>query len=127
MNTAIIIDDDRLFQTIVSKMMHMVNPELKLIMCENGQSGLEALANIGGEAEMTILLLDINMPVMDGWSFLDVYGSLSLQIKEKIRLYMVTSSTDPDDILRAKENPDVINLYIKPLSMEDIKSILVCT
>ena len=65
--------------------------------------------------EKTILLLDLNMPTMSGWEFLEKFETLEDQIKNQFDIYILSSSIDPRDIEKAKENPLIINFIEKPL------------
>jgi CheY-like chemotaxis protein len=65
-----------------------------------------------------ILFLDINMPTMDGWEFLEAFNTFRESIKKKLKVYMLSSSVDPADVERANVNPNVISFLEKPLSKE---------
>ena len=69
-----------------------------------------------------VILLDLSMPVMDGWQFLDEFTKV--KIEKKITIYIVSSSIDPMDYERAKSYNDIQNYIIKPVQTEDLKSIL---
>jgi CheY-like chemotaxis protein len=71
-----------------------------------------------------IILLDIHMPVMDGFEFLEKYGTLPADRINKTRIIMVSSSLDQNDNIRAKENPSVLALLTKPLNMDDMMRLL---
>ncbi len=120
----LIIDDDPVFQVIARKMFQLADASVETISCGNGKLGMETLTQtIEHHASITILL-DINMPVMDGWTFLEEYVKWPLTIRDKVKLYMVTSSTDSDDLVRAEQHEAVIGLFTKPLSIEDIGTLL---
>lgn len=65
--TIYIIDDDALVRFIVEKMMSKVDDTLTFIHCENGKVGLEKLFEHKGDFSKCIVILDLNMPVLDGW------------------------------------------------------------
>ena len=65
-----------------------------------------------------VLFLDINMPTMDGWEFLEALNTFGESVKEKLNVYMLSSSVDPEDLERANANPYVIAFLEKPLSRE---------
>jgi CheY-like chemotaxis protein len=62
-----------------------------------------------------IILLDINMPVMDGWDFLDAYSPLHSQVAKKIRIYILSSSISESDMDKANRNPLVSRFVSKPI------------
>lgn len=119
-----IIDDDPLSRLIVEKMMNRVDNNLTFVHCENGKIGLERLKANQEEFSDCIVLLDLNMPVLDGWGFLDGIISELLKDDQSISLYILTSSTDKGDIEKAKQYSIVKNLYHKALSINDITEIL---
>ncbi|MGY6561341.1 MAG: response regulator [Luteibaculaceae bacterium] len=79
----------------------------------NGQVALHAIK--ASEELPDLILLDINMPVMDGWEFLESLKELNEAVN-KIPVYILTSSIDPEDEVKAKEYPNVKGYVIKPLS-----------
>ena len=71
-----------------------------------------------------ILLLDINMPIWSGWDFADHFEKLDEKIKKRFKIYMLSSSIDNDDKLRALENKNVVDYIEKPLTEEKVFSLL---
>jgi CheY-like chemotaxis protein len=122
--TIFIIDDDPLVRLILEKMMSRVDNSLAFVHCENGKIGLEKLIGYQGKYSDCIVLLDLNMPVLDGWGFLDGIKSENLKDCQFISLYILSSSTDRKDIEKAKQNSMVKKFYHKPLSVSDISEIL---
>ncbi len=64
------------------------------------------------------------MPITDGWEFLDEYRKIKKEIPKPIRIYMVSSSIDPRDINRAKDNPEVVEYVEKPVSLSKFSELL---
>ncbi|MDQ3051229.1 MAG: response regulator [Bacteroidota bacterium] len=87
-----------------------VIPEIGLEFIES------EFTNIQPQEKIT-LFLDINMPTMTGWEFLEKFGQFKKSLKEQFSIYILSSSVDPTDINRAKANPHVIDFIEKPLSM----------
>jgi len=73
---------------------------------------------------MNILLLDINMPIWSGWDFADHFEKLDEKVKKRFKIYMLSSSIDNDDKLRALENKNVVDYIEKPLTEEKVFSLL---
>lgn len=73
---------------------------------------------------LNILLLDINMPVWSGWDFTDHFDKLDEKIKDHFKIYILSSSIDNDDKLRALENKNVVAYIEKPLTEEKVFSLL---
>ncbi|MDI1232775.1 MAG: response regulator [bacterium] len=72
----------------------------------------------------TILFLDLEMPLWNGWHFLDSFEQLDLAIKQQIKIYMVSSSNNIADIERASANKNIAAHFVKPLPKGLISSIL---
>jgi two-component system chemotaxis response regulator CheY len=66
----------------------------------------------------TVLFLDINMPVLTGWDFLAAFEKFSATVKERIKIYMLSSSVDQRDKDRAASNQYVKDYIVKPLSKD---------
>ncbi|MFN8393593.1 MAG: response regulator [Bacteroidia bacterium] len=86
-------------------------------VAENGREALEYLSKAGnGEAQVPdLILLDINMPVMNGFEFIEQYERLPEHWKSKILVVMLTTSLHPDDMNRAKQHPVIAEYFYKPL------------
>lgn len=122
--TILIIDDDPLLHLIIKKMMNKIDSTLTFISCKDGKVGLEKLLAHQGDLSECIILLDLNMPVLDGWRFLYEIQSSQLDDYQNITLFILSSSTDKIDIERARQYSIVKKFYHKPLSSVDITEIL---
>jgi CheY-like chemotaxis protein len=73
-----------------------------------------------------VIFLDLSMPIMDGWQFLDEFTSLSLKTDktEKILIYICSSSISPHDITKAKEISSVTDFIIKPVTKDKLAEIV---
>lgn len=113
-----IIDDDYIFRVIATKMLE-AHPNY--VRTEGFGGGKDALNHIkaslqSGQPLPNLILLDIDMPVMDAWQFLEALRGLPL--KSKIQIVAVSSSINPEDLKRASEHPDIREFIPKPLSDE---------
>lgn len=71
-----------------------------------------------------LILLDIHMPIMNGFDFIEKYSELPLAHREKCNILIVSSSLDTGDKIKSKENPYVLGLIEKPMNTEKLKNIL---
>jgi CheY-like chemotaxis protein len=120
---ACIIDDDPIFVFGV-KIMELVGFCNGFMVFRNGEEALNNLKAIisANEKLPDIILLDLNMPVLDGIQFLEEF--VKVPCKKKIIIYVVSSSVDPEDVLRVKSFESVSDYIVKPVSVEKLKNIL---
>lgn len=123
-DVACIIDDDPIFIFGAKRMMELSNFCHSFMIFKNGEEAINRLKPImmNGEDIPDIILLDINMPIMDGWEFLEEF--IKLEAHKLITIYIVSSSIDPVDLNRAKRYKNISNYIIKPISIETLKGIL---
>ncbi|WP_233266024.1 response regulator [Formosa sp. L2A11] len=123
-DVAYIIDDDPIFIFGAKRMMEISNFCNSFKVFKNGHEAITKLKteNLKEIDIPEIILLDINMPVMDGWEFLEEFSKLIFN--KKITIYIVSSSIDPIDIKRAKRYENVSNYLVKPISVDALKNIL---
>ena len=111
----IIVDDDEC-NNMLCKFMLRKMTDGEVLDFTNPE---EAIAYISADQsttkENTILLLDINMPEMTGWQFLDWFDKAPARIKNDITIFMVSSSIDQRDKERADANPYITHFFTKPL------------
>lgn len=120
---ACIVDDDPIYVYAIKRLNAIAAFCETLMVFSNGKDAYEKLSAIvkTGGVPPDVILLDINMPIWDGWQFLDEFTKIKLE--KPIEIYMVSSSDDPTDIQRAKSYEEVTNFVIKPMSMEKLNQI----
>lgn len=98
-----------------------------LLVYENGRVAIDGLRNfIDTQGDLPdMILLDINMPEMDGWGFLEEFISLKPHIEKEIIIYMVSSSIDDQDIQRANKYDEVSDYIVKPISRDALQKLFV--
>jgi CheY-like chemotaxis protein len=125
LNSILLIDDDKA-TNFISKMLikkTAITDHIETVL--NGKQALEYLTNTGKYSNPSattpqpmLILLDINMPVMDGWEFVEAYQNLKKDYTTEI--IMLTSSVNPDDRERAKKYPAISGFQNKILKLEDL-------
>ena len=120
-----IIDDDLILRLLIIKMLGRLEIAFpKITQCENGKIGLDELKKIAETKDPVIVFLDINMPVLDGWGFIDIFEQSNCYGIQDINLFIVSSSTDEEDVKKAKEYDCVRQFIHKPLDFHTLKQLL---
>ncbi|MET3026190.1 response regulator [Flavobacterium sp. UW10123] len=118
----IIIEDNLIDQFITKKLLKKgldINP---IYIANNGKEGMNWLLKNQSQNPL-IILLDIQMPIMDGFEFLKEFDRLPEDIKEKIEIFVLSSTLDSDEIKKVKENKYVSDFWNKPFRLEILKSV----
>ncbi len=124
MSKVFIIDDDPIHQRIAQIMIgkhelfaefnSFTEAELALEYLKENTKNTEGLPDV--------ILLDLNMPVVDGWDFLEAFDKFQSELTKSIKIFIVTSSVDEKDRLRSQTFPFVKGFISKPLSPDVIRS-----
>jgi CheY-like chemotaxis protein len=122
----LLIDDDQVYLFAATKTIEATGLAGTVDVCTNGLDALEYLNRIISSSGKLpdVIFIDINMPVMDGWEFLEEYKTLSAHINNNIKIYILSSSVDKNDIMRSKEYNSVIEYVVKPVYKEKFSEIL---
>ena len=121
-----IIDDDDVYQFTITKAIKKNSIVKKILVFSDGKEGIDFLIdNIANVEDIPdIIFLDINMPIMDGWQFLEEYVKLKPRVGKKVTIYMISSSVDPVDVTRAKAMSEISDYLIKPIKSEQVSEII---
>ncbi|GGZ31150.1 response regulator [Echinicola pacifica] len=119
-----VIDDDPIYTFGVKKIIEMGNFEVDAIFYENGKEAYDGLIEKleNGEKLPELILLDINMPIWNGWRFLDEF--LKKHPQPDVIIYIISSSIDPNDTRKADEYSVIKNFVVKPISIQKVQEIL---
>ena len=122
-----LVDDDKIFQLMSAKILRGLDLTEAILQFGNGEEALHYLKTNAGQPENLpdYIFLDINMPFVDGWMFLADYATLKVSLKKEISIFMISSSIDPRDIIRAQNNRDVRAYISKPVSPQKFREILI--
>jgi two-component system chemotaxis response regulator CheY len=126
MSKVFIIDDDPIHQRIAQIMIAKHELFDGYTSYTEAERALEYLKSNGknSEALPDVILLDLNMPVIDGWDFLEAFEKFQSELSKTIRVFIVTSSVDEKDKLRSQTFSFVKGFISKPLSPDIIRSTL---
>jgi CheY-like chemotaxis protein len=122
-----IIDDDVIYQTIINKLIQKSGVFSTHSSFMNGKEAittLNTILEIHEEYIPDIILLDINMPIMDGWEFMEEIKRIKSKINKQIIIYIVSSSIAIEDRNKSKTFTDIIGYMPKPISVEDLIAIV---
>lgn len=129
-HAVMLVDDNEIDNLINQKMIEASDLCENIFVHSGAKSAIEFLKNIEklakGPIDMflpEIIFLDIDMPLMDGFQFLDEFEKLSDTIKAHCKIIMLTSSLNPQDMNKAKKNQYVLKYINKPLTQENLKKI----
>lgn len=126
LDKVLIIDDDEINNFVCSKVIHKHEFASEVKTFVSGQEGLDYLQTVindQNESLPDLILLDINMPIMNGWSFLEKYQALIPQFDKHPVLLMLSSSVYEEDIEKARQHPEVKDYITKPLNQEVLDNI----
>ncbi len=126
LKSILLVDDDNDCNFFHKRLLKKMDCVEKIYTAYDGKEALEFLqSTIDGEhPNPNIIFLDINMPRMNGWSFLDEYQKLSEQQKAQIVLVMLTTSLNPDDRNKAESYKEVKGFESKYLTQDSLTQIL---
>lgn len=121
-----LIDDDDVFVFLTKKVIEETNLVDLIKVFENGLDAINYLKENVNNTEFLseVILLDLSMPIMNGWQFLDEFTLLNPKIGKKITIYICSSSISPDDVSRAKSISEVTDYIIKPITKEKLIEVL---
>ncbi|TAG59867.1 MAG: response regulator [Cytophagales bacterium] len=117
-----IIDDDSISIFITKKILEKRIKKTETVSNNCGSDTLNPLKNMSQDDIPKLILLDINMPLMNGFEFLDVSYKLKSELKNK-PIWIVSSSNSENDKIKAKNNPTIIDFITKPISLNHLESV----
>lgn len=130
MKYILLIDDSEASNFLNQFLIKSMGFDVNIQTCVNGQDALDFLKCEGKYKEAEnypiplLILLDINMPIMNGWEFLDEFKSLPVLIKKESVVMMLTTSMNPDDKEKALKNEFISDFITKPLNKEKLSKMI---
>ncbi len=120
-----LVDDDQNDNFFHEREIKKINPAITVIEKRTGLDGLEYLKLNKENKEVVpdLIFLDINMPILDGWDFLEKYNQFDKELQDLVVIIMLSTSGYPEDIARAMSYSCVSDYIIKPLTKEKLESI----
>lgn len=122
----LLVDDDPITSYLNRKLLEKLDVTDRVMVALNGEEALQVLAAECAGASLTcpaLIFLDINMPQMNGFDFLDAYQQLPLAKRRVIVIVMLTTSVHPHDLQRLQALP-VAGFLTKPLNLAKVQQVL---
>lgn len=130
LDSVLLIDDDPAINFLHKLIIQNTEIDVSVSVIQNAKDALDFLGNTGKFSSTSpiprpgIILLDINMPAINGWEFLDEFEKLPDINKQKIIIAMLTTSLNPEDEIRASKHKLISFFFRKPLSEEMFEKIV---
>jgi CheY-like chemotaxis protein len=122
--SVLLVEDDPITIMVCDRIIKMTSFSDKVTSCENGKIAIDFLTSIKDTGPVPkIIFLDINMPVMNGWDFLEEFEKVQGEFSELPRIYLLSSTVDPEDYKKAKNFSLVEDFISKPLSRDALEMI----
>lgn len=121
-----VIDDDEMYVLALKKLIEKTNLSERTVYFGNGEDALNYLDQCINKASLLpeLILLDMNMPVTNGWQFIKEFRKLKTRIDKDITIYMVSSDVTEDVVKRASEITEITEFVCKPVSFTKLVDIL---
>ncbi|WP_289046507.1 response regulator [uncultured Olleya sp.] len=121
-----IVDDDEIYKFTVVKILKSIGFDKNIMAFSDGDEAFNFITNNleNVKALPDVILLDINMPIMDGFQFMDEFVKINPRVGKKITIYMVSSSVDAKDVKKAASISEISDYIIKPIKRGELQNIL---
>ncbi len=119
-----LVDDDHIYQFTAKKTLESMGLSGQVSIFPDGEKAITHIKAHLSSPDLLpdIIFLDINMPIMDGWQFIEEFQQISFP--KKISIYMVSSSVDDNDMRRSKEYAVIDDYIIKPVGRSRFEQLL---
>lgn len=117
-----VIDDDKIYQFTTKKIISNAGIKGEVLIFSDAENALEFFNTESENRDLLpdIIFLDINMPFMDGWQFLDAFEKILPKFPKSIEVFLVSSSVDEADTDRAAKIPIISGYIFKPFTKEKL-------
>lgn len=122
-----LIDDDNIYQYTARVILEATGLAKEIHSFYNGSDALSFFTNPTNFMAATlpdVIFLDINMPIMDGWAFLEEYDKFYHELPKKIQIYMVSSSVNSSDMQKSRSYKAVSDYLVKPVSRSKYQELM---
>ena len=125
LNCILLVDDDKGTNYLHKMVLKEADIAENILVALNGEQALEIINNVDNKyPQPELIFLDINMPKMNGWEFLEEYQKFDNSRKNEHIIVMLTVSLNPDDEKKASTIPEISGFRSKPLNIEMLELII---
>lgn len=118
------IDDDKIYHFLFKNLLKQNNINVTTFFFPNGMEALDHIKKASDDTLPDLILLDVNMPIMNGWQFLEEYSKLIDSLPKHAEINMISSSNNEVDINKSRDFGKIVSsYYLKPISKEDLSKI----
>ena len=118
LNTILCVDDDPITLMLYKMVINKASFSNEIITAKNGEEALNYFKTTNTGPIPQLIFLDLNMSVMGGWEFLDAFSTADYSEYHNIKVIILSSTIDPEDLKKAKKYPMVLDFLSKPISKE---------
>ena len=118
LNTILCVDDDPITLMLYKMVINKASFSNEIITAKNGEEALNHFKTSNTGPIPQLIFLDLNMLVMGGWEFLDAFCTADYSEYHNIKVIILSSTIDPEDLKKAKKYPMVLDFLSKPISKE---------
>ncbi|HTI58808.1 response regulator [Mucilaginibacter sp.] len=119
--TCFLIDDNYIDNFVTRRILESSNFAETVVVSQSATEAIESLRS--GKVVPDVIFLDIRMPMMGGFEFLQEYDKIDIENKKEIRIFMLSSSLDPTDLKKSVNNKYITNFIHKPLTQKALDEI----
>ena len=114
-----LIDDDDITNMLHQFFLEEYFPDASIVVFSQAELALKAISE--NATLPNFIFLDINMPVMDGWEFIEELSKMTIPNLNSVQIHILTSSLDPSDFSKAENSPLIQGFVSKPLEIEKVE------
>jgi CheY-like chemotaxis protein len=115
------VDDDPITLMLFKKVVQKASFAKEITNAMNGEEAIRYINSITvEETKPQLIFLDLNMPIMGGWEFLDLFNNSNYYHLNNTKVIILTSTIDPEDIRKSKSYSNVIEFLSKPITVEKL-------